>query len=135
MAISQKTISNKAYYTDGVNYYTFHVIESKSDPFWKFAAQDLGINKATGFTPDEEKKDQRPGRNRHAPENKVPALEKWTGCNNAIQNQRPGRQAGGYHLATDVASVNRADQMSALRFQCVARTHLLGVWQTAQALI
>jgi hypothetical protein len=56
MALAQKTIGNKAYYTDGVNYYTFHVISSKSDPFWKFAAQDLGINKATGFTPDEEKR-------------------------------------------------------------------------------
>ncbi len=53
MALVQKTISNKAYYTDGLNFYTFHVINSKSDPLWKFAAKDLGINKASGFTPDE----------------------------------------------------------------------------------
>jgi len=54
MALVQKTISNKAYYTDGLNFYTFHVINSKSDPLWKFATKDLGINKASGFTPDEE---------------------------------------------------------------------------------
>ena len=54
MALVQKTIGNTTYYTDGVNYYTSHMVSSKSDPLWKFAAQDLGINKATGFTPDEE---------------------------------------------------------------------------------
>ncbi len=56
MALVQKYIGNKEHYTDGVNYYTFHVIRTKSDPFWKFAAQDLGINKASGFTSDEQKR-------------------------------------------------------------------------------
>ena len=53
MALTQKTIGNASYYTDGLSYYSFHVINSTNDSLWKFAAQDLGINKTSGFTPDE----------------------------------------------------------------------------------
>ena len=43
MSLVQKTIGNTTYYTDGVNYYTFHVVRSKDDALWKFACIDLGI--------------------------------------------------------------------------------------------
>jgi hypothetical protein len=56
MTLAQKIIGNTNYYTDGVNYYTFHVINSKSEPLYIYACMDLGINKRSGFTPDEEKK-------------------------------------------------------------------------------
>jgi hypothetical protein len=54
MTLVQKTIGNTAYYTDGVSYYTFHVINSKTDPLYIYACMDLGINKRSGFTQDEE---------------------------------------------------------------------------------
>ena len=54
MALAQRTIGNTAYYTDGVNYYTSHIVSSKSDPLYIFACRDLGINKTSGFTPDEQ---------------------------------------------------------------------------------
>ena len=54
MTLVQKTIGNIAYYTDGVNYYTFHTINSKTDPFYVFACMDLGIAKRSGFTSDEQ---------------------------------------------------------------------------------
>jgi hypothetical protein len=56
MPLAQKTIGNTNYYTDGVNYYTFHVINSKSEPLYIYACMDLGINKRSGFTPEEEKR-------------------------------------------------------------------------------
>lgn len=56
MTLVQKTISNTTYYTDGVNYYTFHVINSKSDPLYIFACLDLGITKRDNFTDDEKKR-------------------------------------------------------------------------------
>ena len=54
MALVQKNIGNTTYYTDGVNYYTFHVFNSTSDALWIFACMDLGITKRSGFTTDEE---------------------------------------------------------------------------------
>ena len=54
MALAQRTIGNTVYYTDGVNYYTSHIVSSKSDPLYIFACRDLGINKTSGFTPDEQ---------------------------------------------------------------------------------
>lgn len=56
MTLVQKTINNTAYYTDGVNYYTFHVINSKSDPLYIFACMDLGIARRSNFTPEEQAK-------------------------------------------------------------------------------
>ena len=53
MTLVQKTLGNTTYYTDGVNYFTFHVINSKSDPLWIFACMDLGITKRSGFTTEE----------------------------------------------------------------------------------
>ena len=53
MTLVQKTINNTAYYTDNVNYYTFHVVSSKSDALWTFACMDLGITKRSGFTTEE----------------------------------------------------------------------------------
>jgi hypothetical protein len=53
MTLVQKTIGNTAYYTDGVNYYTFHVIGSKVEPLYIFACRDLGITKSSGFTAEE----------------------------------------------------------------------------------
>jgi hypothetical protein len=44
MTLVQKTINNTAYYTDGINYYTYHLAGSGSDPLWIFAAMDLGFN-------------------------------------------------------------------------------------------
>jgi hypothetical protein len=43
VSLVQKSIGNTTYYTDGVNYYTFHVVRSKDDALWKFACIDLGI--------------------------------------------------------------------------------------------
>ena len=54
MALAPRTIGNTVYYTDGINYYTSHIVRSKSDPLYIFACRDLGINKASGFTPDEQ---------------------------------------------------------------------------------
>lgn len=56
MTLAQKTIGNTTYYTDGVSYYTFHIINSKSDPFWVFACMDLGITKRSNFTTEEQAK-------------------------------------------------------------------------------
>lgn len=56
MPLVHKTINGTLYYTDGVKYYTFHRINTKTDPFYIFACRDLGINKTSGFTPDEEKR-------------------------------------------------------------------------------
>lgn len=56
MTLVQKTINNTAYYTDGVNYYTFHIINSKSDPLYIFACMDLGIARRSNFTPEEQAK-------------------------------------------------------------------------------
>lgn len=56
MPLAQSTINGTSYYTDGVKYYTFHRINSRDDPFFIFACRDLGINKTSGFTPDEEKR-------------------------------------------------------------------------------
>ena len=53
MALVQKTIGNAAYYTDGVSYYTFHTVNSKSDALYIFACIDLGITKRSGFTTEE----------------------------------------------------------------------------------
>jgi hypothetical protein len=53
MTLVQKNIGNTAYYTDGVNYYTSHVVGSKSDALWIFACMDLGITKRSGFTTEE----------------------------------------------------------------------------------
>ena len=53
MTLVQKNIGNTTYYTDGVNYYTFHVVSSKSDALWIFACMDLGITKRSGFTTEE----------------------------------------------------------------------------------
>lgn len=54
MALVQTTIGNTAYYTDGVNYYTFHTIQTKTDPLYIYACMDLGITKRSGFTSDEQ---------------------------------------------------------------------------------
>ena len=54
MTLVQKTINNISYYTDGVNYYTSHRVNSKSDPFYIFACRDLGITKTSGWTTEEE---------------------------------------------------------------------------------
>ena len=54
MALVQKAIGNTMYYTDGVKYYTSHIVSSKTDPLYIFACRDLGINKTSGFTPDEQ---------------------------------------------------------------------------------
>jgi hypothetical protein len=56
MTLVQKTINNTAYYTDGVNYYTYHVVSSKSDALYIFACMDLGITKRSGFTTEESAK-------------------------------------------------------------------------------
>jgi hypothetical protein len=53
MTLVQQTVGNTAYYTDGVNYYTFHVVSSPSDALWIFACMDLGITKRSGFSTDE----------------------------------------------------------------------------------
>lgn len=53
MTLVQKTMGNTAYYTDGVNYYTFHVVGSKLDALYMFACKDLGITKTSGFTAEE----------------------------------------------------------------------------------
>ena len=53
MTLVQKPIGNTTYYTDGVNYYTFHVVGSKPEPLYVFACRDLGITKASGFTTEE----------------------------------------------------------------------------------
>jgi hypothetical protein len=53
MTLGQKTIGNTPYYTDGINYYTFHVVSSKDDALYKFACMDLGISKRSGFTTEE----------------------------------------------------------------------------------
>jgi hypothetical protein len=53
MALVQQTVGNTAYYTDGVNYYTFHVVSSPSDALWIFACMDLGITKRSAFSTDE----------------------------------------------------------------------------------
>ena len=53
MTLVQKNVGNITYYTDGVNYYTFHVVSSKSDALWTFACMDLGITKRSGFTTEE----------------------------------------------------------------------------------
>jgi hypothetical protein len=50
MALAQKNIGNTAYYTDGITYYTYHVVSSKSDALWIFACKDLGISKRSGFS-------------------------------------------------------------------------------------
>ena len=44
MPLVQKTLGSTAYYTDGMNFYTFHVVRSKDDALWKFACLDLGIS-------------------------------------------------------------------------------------------
>ena len=54
MTLVQKNINNKQYYTDDVNYYTFHVVGLKPEPLYEFACRDLGITKRSGFTQDEE---------------------------------------------------------------------------------
>ena len=54
MTLVQKSVNNTTYYTDGVNYYTFHIVNSKSDPLWVFACMDLGIAKRSGFSSDEQ---------------------------------------------------------------------------------
>lgn len=56
MALVQQTINNTAYYTDGVNYYTFHIVSNPTDGLYLFAAKDLGINKTSGFTAEESAK-------------------------------------------------------------------------------
>ena len=53
MTLVQKNVGNITYYTDGVNYYTFHVVSSKSDALWTFACIDLGITKRSGFSTEE----------------------------------------------------------------------------------
>jgi len=53
MTLVQKSIGNTAYYTDGVNYYTFHVVSSKPEPLYIFACMDLGITKRSDFSTDE----------------------------------------------------------------------------------
>ena len=56
MTLVQKTIGNAAYYTDGVNYYTYHVIASSSDPLYVYARMDLGITKQGQLTEEENTK-------------------------------------------------------------------------------
>ncbi len=56
MPLVQSAINGTSYYTDGGKYYTFHIINSRTDPFYLFACRDLGINKSSGFTPDEQAK-------------------------------------------------------------------------------
>jgi hypothetical protein len=53
MTLVQKNIGNTTYYTDGVNYYTFHMVNSKSDALYIFACMDLGIAKRSGFSSEE----------------------------------------------------------------------------------
>ncbi len=53
MTLVQKNINNTMYYTDGVNYYTFHQVTSTTDALWMFACMDLGITKRSGFTTEE----------------------------------------------------------------------------------
>jgi hypothetical protein len=55
MTIVQKTIGNTTYYTDGMNFYTFHVVMSKNDELWKFACIDLGIP-GKPFSSEQEKR-------------------------------------------------------------------------------
>ena len=54
MTLVQKTVGGTTYYADNVNYYTFHIVNSKSDPLWIFACMDLGITKRSGFSSDEQ---------------------------------------------------------------------------------
>jgi hypothetical protein len=56
MPLVQKNIGNTVYYTDGANYYTFHIVSKPSDGLYLFAAKDLGINKTSGFTAEESAK-------------------------------------------------------------------------------
>ena len=53
MALAQRTVGNTVYYTDGVNYYTFHTVNSTADTLWMFACLDLGISKRSGFSTEE----------------------------------------------------------------------------------
>ena len=53
MPLVQKVIGNTTFYTDGINYYTFHVVASRKDALWIFACMDLGITKRSGFTTEE----------------------------------------------------------------------------------
>ena len=53
MTLVQKTTNNTPYYTDGVNYYTFHVVSSKPEALYIFACRDLGIIETKSFTTEE----------------------------------------------------------------------------------
>jgi hypothetical protein len=89
MPLVQKTIGNTAYYTDGVKYYTFHQITKKNDPFYIFACRDLGINKTSGFTPDEQKRINDLAGMVPYQKNKVSSPEERTGSANALSHQHP----------------------------------------------
>src|SRR5215208_600977 len=56
MTLVQRTIGDTTYYTDGVNYYPFHIINTKSDRLYIFACMDLGITKRDSFTEEEKTK-------------------------------------------------------------------------------
>jgi hypothetical protein len=53
MTLVQKNINNTMYYTDGVNYYTFHVVNVPKDALTEFACRELGIPMKPQFTQDE----------------------------------------------------------------------------------
>jgi hypothetical protein len=55
MALVQKPINGREYYTDDDVYYTFHEVKEAKDTLWSFACMDLGITKKTGFTSQETK--------------------------------------------------------------------------------
>jgi hypothetical protein len=55
MALVQKTINSREYYTDNEVYYTFHQVKLATDTLWDFACRDLDITNKTGFTSQETK--------------------------------------------------------------------------------
>ena len=55
MALVQKLINGKEYYTDDHVYYTFHQVRGAQDTLWSFACMELGITKHAGFDSQETK--------------------------------------------------------------------------------
>jgi len=55
MALVQKNINGREYYTDDKVFYTFHLVKAATDTLWNFACIDLGITRKSGFTSQETK--------------------------------------------------------------------------------
>ena len=53
MALGQITINGTQYYYENGTYYRFHIVSNPQDGLFLFAAQDLGINKTSGFSAEE----------------------------------------------------------------------------------